>query len=84
MNEPQSDSQHWLDRPSNIRKLVRTFLVICILVLVADFFYEKHSHYGWEKSPGFYALFGFSAYVFLVFAAKAFRRFVMRKQDYYD
>ena len=84
MSEPKSDSRHWLDRPGSAAKLVRALMIFCVLVLVADFFYEKHVHYGWEKAPAFYAIFGFSAYVFLVFVATAFRRFVMRKEDYYD
>ncbi len=84
MNESQPDSTHWLDRPSSGALLARSLVILCILALVADFFYEKHVHYGWEKTPAFYAVFGFSAYIFLVFVATAFRRFVMRKEDYYD
>lgn len=43
-----------------------------------------HAHYGFERWPGFYGLFGFASFVFIVFAAKALRKVVMRPEDYYD
>ena len=42
-----------------------------------------HHGFGFESWPGFYALFGFAAYVTLVLVAKQLRRWIMRPEDYY-
>ena len=64
--------------------MIRGLAVICALLLIADAFYEKVTHYAWEQAPGFYALFGFLSCVGLVLVAKGLRRFLMRDEDYYD
>ena len=84
MTEPDSKSRHWLDRPGSVNTLIRGLVVICAVSLLADAFYEKVTHYAWEKAPGFYALFGFVSCVALVIIAKGLRRFLMRGEDYYD
>jgi hypothetical protein len=86
---PHNDSQktpssHWLERPGSVNKLIRGLAVFCAALLVADFFYEKLTHYAWEQAPAFYAVFGFVSCVFLVIAAKGLRRLLMRDEDYYD
>ena len=45
--------------------------------------YHKHVNYEVEHWFGFYPLFGFLAYSFIVFAAHLWRRVVMRGEDYY-
>ena len=84
MDEPENDQQNWLDRPRSVDKIIRAVAVICLVVVAADFFYEKHGHYSWEEWPGFYALFGFISCVVLVIAAKGLRKILMRDEDYYD
>jgi len=84
MNESDPDPQHWLDRPGSVNTLIRGLAVICVVLVVADAFYEKVTHYGWEQAPGFYAVFGFVSCVALVVAAKGLRRLLMRDEDYYD
>ena len=44
----------------------------------------RHGHYEIEKIPGFFAIFGFFAYVAIVTVAKGLRLFVSRPEDYYD
>lgn len=78
-----SDDQRWLDRRSNVDKIVYGIWIICALLIVAEFFYEKHPYFGFDGSFGFYALFGFAAYCTIVLSAKAFRRLVKRSEDYY-
>ncbi|MCS5635098.1 MAG: hypothetical protein NZ990_01160 [Myxococcota bacterium] len=84
MSEDGSKNSHWLERPGSVDKIIRTLAVICALLVVADFFYEKHGHYSWENFPGFYAFFGFVSCVGLVLAAKLLRRILKRDEDYYD
>ena len=46
--------------------------------------FHKHIHFGIQKTPGFYGIYGFVGCVFLVLAAKELRKLVMRSEDYYD
>jgi hypothetical protein len=84
MNEDESRSPHWLDRPGSVRAIIRALALVCSLVVLADFFYEKHGHYSWENFPGFYAIFGFVSCVVLVLAATQLRKILKRGEDYYD
>ena len=53
-------------------------------VFVGDAFYEKHPEFSVEYLFGFYAIFGFLAYVGLIFAAKGLRKIMKRQDDFYD
>jgi hypothetical protein len=72
------------DRPRNVARLFRFLYGACVLLLVLDFILHRHVLHAWEKLPGFYALFGFTACVTLVLVAKAMRRLLRRPEDYYD
>ncbi len=76
--------KYWLDRPGNGDKVYWSLCALCALLLLADAVYEKHPIYEVETWFGFYALFGLVFSVGLVLAAKELRRFLMRKEDYYD
>lgn len=78
------ERQHLFDKPENIRRLLRVFYLICALVLATDLVYHRHVVHAWESLTGFYALFGFIAYVSLVLLAKQLRKLVKRPEDYYD
>jgi hypothetical protein len=80
----KDERKYWLDEPRNVRKLFWILCVICAAVFVGDAFYEKHGAFQAEQLFGFYAIFGFCAYVGLIFAAKGLRKILMRKEDYYD
>ena len=80
----KDERKYWLDDPRNIRKVFWALCVVCAVVFVADAFYHKHGEFAAEYVFGFYALFGFCAYVGLIFAAKGLRKLLMRKEDYYD
>lgn len=80
MNESRKT---WLDNPRNVDKLVYALYAVCALLFVLDFFYRKHTHFGFEHWIGFYAWYGFLSYVGLIFISKAFRRLVKRSEDYY-
>ena len=53
-------------------------------VVLADLFYHKHGHFGFQEWFAFDAVFGFAAYVGLVNSAKLLRKLVMRPEDYYE
>jgi hypothetical protein len=72
------------DNPKNVKRLRMGFFVALVLVLVAENFVHMHGEFGVEHFFGFYAVYGFISYVFLIFAAKLLRKIIMRKEDYYD
>lgn len=78
------ERQHIFDKPENVRRLLRTFYLLCALLLAADFIYHRHVIHGWESLWGFYALFGFAACVSLVLIAKQLRTILRRPENYYD
>jgi uncharacterized membrane protein YhhN len=82
--ERPDERRYWLDYPGNVTKIVWTLVAVCALLLLADAFLEKHGAFAIEHVFGFYALFGFVAYVALIFLGKGLRALVMRPEDYYD
>jgi hypothetical protein len=80
----RAERRHWLDDPANVTKIVWALVAACAGLFLAEAFYDKHGHFAIERVFGFYALFGFLAYVGLIFLGKAFRTIVMRPEDYYE
>jgi hypothetical protein len=78
------ERRRWLDEPRNVTRIVYALTALCVLLLIADFFYTKHPHFSVERWPGFYALYGFTGSVALVLTAKGLRRFLRRDEDYYE
>ena len=76
--------RYWLDERRNVDKIWYGLLAICALTVLADLFYHKHVYYPIEDWPGSYGVYGFVACVGLVLAAKLMRRFVIRRERYYD
>ncbi len=85
--DPRSDSApSWFEKKENVNLLVRVLVAVCILLVVADFFYvNPHKHFETSESIfGFHAVFGFVAFVSVVFIGKALRTVLKREEDYYD
>jgi sterol desaturase/sphingolipid hydroxylase (fatty acid hydroxylase superfamily) len=65
--------------------LFTVFCVLLLFFLIIEFLISKHPIFPWEEWPGFNAVFGFVAFVVLIFTAKyILRPIVKRKEDYYD
>lgn len=75
---------YWLDDPRNVDRLVYGLYAICVVLLLADFFADRHGPFAVEHWFGFYGIFGFVACVGLVLAAKELRKAIMRPENYYD
>jgi hypothetical protein len=79
------EKKHFFDKPENVKRVLRGFWGVLVVLLVIDLFIQKHPHFPWEEWPEFYAVFGLVACVFLVLAAKyILRPLIKRKEDYYD
>ncbi len=73
----------WADNPESVNRLVYGLYMLCALLFLADFFYEKHVYLREEEFPGFYALYGFFMCALLVICAKGMRIVLKRDEDYY-
>jgi len=76
------DDKSWVER--NGRLIFRALVGFCLALLAAEFFSKRHAYFEVDGLPGFYAIFGFAAFVFIVQAGKGLRRLIMRGEDYYD
>lgn len=89
MATPRQPSRY-LDKPENVSRLWRRFVIVCAVVAAVDilgligFVYHRHALLFVEGLPGFYAAWGFVGIVVLIFGAKKLRRLVMRPEDYYQ
>ena len=76
------DDKSWVERNGHV--IFRTLVALCLVLLAGELFYEHHAYFDIDGVPGFYAVFGFLAFVFIVYAGKGLRRLIMRNEDYYD
>ena len=84
-NAPEApEDERWLDRPGSVDRLIWLLILLSAATVAADFFYDKHGHWGFQEWFGFDAAYGFVACVGLVLAAKVLRKLVMRGEDYYE
>ena len=83
-NKNQDGKTYFFDKPENVKRVLKGFYAICIILVIADFFVHRHIGFSWEEIPAFYAIYGFVACVILVVLSKEMRKVVMRKEDYYD
>ena len=83
-NDQNRSGKGWLDDKRNVKKIITTLAIICLVLFVSDAFYQKHPYFVVESVFGFYAIYGFVMCVALVLVAKWIRKFVMRVEDYYD
>ena len=74
----------FFDHPGRIKAIVYGVYITSALLFFADLAYHKHAYTPFEGWFGLHAWFGFIACVALVLAAKAMRRMVMRREDYYE
>jgi hypothetical protein len=57
---------------------------VIIVSVVAGLLIQWPIEFRWEELPAFYAIYGFSACVFLIYAAKGLRLFLPKDDDYYE
>lgn len=79
-----NEKEYWLDKPKNIKLILRILYAICALLFAVDFIHHRHAIHSWEDIFGFYALYGFFGCVVLVLVAKEMRKILMRDEDYYE
>jgi hypothetical protein len=78
------EKKHFFESPENVRRFFLTFYVLCGISVVSEFFVDRVTHHPWEPVFGFYGLWGFASFWFLVLVAKQMRKVLIRPEDYYD
>ncbi len=91
------EGRHSPDVPPNVKSVLRTFFVLCALLILVDAIdwigriagidalaFKSGRHYDAEAWFGFYGFYGFVGCVLLVLAARVLRVVVMRDEDYYS
>ncbi|HET7313749.1 hypothetical protein [Salinisphaera sp.] len=73
----------WFERRVVIHTVIATLAVVCLGLLIAEWFYAKHPYFGFDGWFGFYPAAGFGAYCLIVLSAKALRPLLRRDEDYY-
>ena len=66
------------------KRLWFLLLAVCVVLVILDFVIDHHGHFPVEEIPAFFAIFGFIAFVGIVFGCALFGRFVRRAENYYD
>ncbi|MBX3717479.1 MAG: hypothetical protein KF738_15885 [Burkholderiales bacterium] len=84
MDERREESPHWLARPRTIRGLWIAFIAVLAATVAAGFAVDMHPHFGIERLPAFFAVFGFGACVAMVVASKLLGALLKREDTYYD
>ena len=77
------EQDHWLARPTTIRKLWWIFSSVLALTVGAQFFIYVKGYFGADGWFGFGAVFGFLCCVAMVLFAKGLGFFLKRDEDYY-
>jgi hypothetical protein len=54
-----------------------------IVMVIVGLFIQWPIEFTWQKMTAFYAIFGFSAFTFLIYAAKGLRLWLSKDEDYY-
>jgi len=80
-NNRQQD--HWLARPTTIRKLWWVFSAVLALTVVAQLFIYVKGYFGADGWFGFGAVFGFLSCLAMVLFAKGLGFILKRDEDYY-
>jgi len=77
-------NDHWLARPSTIRRLQIGAIVFLVLLLGAEALIEMHPHFGFDGIFGFNALLGFFGGLVILFGSKAIGAILKQYDTYYD
>ena len=80
-----SDDDATHQNRSDLKDMIfRLLLALCILLVVLELVVHRHSTFAWEGWLGFYAVWGFVSLFGVVIIGKQLRRFIKRREDYYD
>ena len=77
-------NDHWLVRPTTIRRLWIGFIAVLVITVAAELFVAHEAHFDVERVFAFGAWYGFLACAVLIVFAKGAAVFLKRPDCYYD
>lgn len=69
--------------PTAARIAALVLIVLCLALLSAEFFYERHPYFGFDGVFAIHALVGFVSVIGAVLLARLLRPMIGRRPDYY-
>lgn len=72
------------NNPGTPKLWARLTIAGCAVALIADLILWATGHWHGKLFPGLYAVIGFASYCAIVYGAMAWRKVVMRAEDYYE
>ena len=80
---PLGKTLSWFTKNKHANKIFLGLALLCFVLFLADFTYNKHGHFHIEEIPGFYGAYGFFMFTALILVAKALRLLIKRPENYY-
>ena len=80
---PLGKTLSWFTKTKHANKIFLGLALLCFVLFLADFTYNKHGHFHIEEIPGFYGAYGFFMFTALILVAKALRILIKRPENYY-
>ena len=77
-------NDHWLARPTTIRRLWWAFSGLLALTALAQMAVEVKGYFAVDGWLGFGAIYGFLSCLAMVLVARGLGHFLKRGEDYYD
>jgi len=75
----------WADNPKTPGRIFQFLIFTCAALVLTDFIVgQRYDYFYFDGITGFYGIYGFSAFVFVVFAGILLRKLIKRDEDYYD
>ena len=81
---PIGEKLLWVEDSENISKMIKGLAAFCGLLFVANLFIHLHGYFAIEAIPGFYGVYGFVAFAFIVIATKYLKLVIGREENYYE
>lgn len=73
----------FLEKDRNLVRIIMGLAVICALLFLGDIVYHRHAKFDAEETWGFYAVFGFLAFSFIILSTKYLKMLIARPDNYY-
>jgi hypothetical protein len=91
LNTPGDDKVHplakilfgWTEMKGMGTIIFWTMLVLSVLLIAIDLLVDRHDYFGFANMTGFYGVWGFIAFAFVVLMGWPLGRLLRRDEDYY-
>ncbi len=80
---PLGAKLRWVEKDANIVRMITGLAILCAILFLLDFVAGRKPYFGLEGWFGFYAIYGFIAFSFIVIMTGYLKRLIGRREDYY-